>query len=431
MVIIHPAGLYNKFYFKKEMVRMAVYKDNATGKWRVIYRFTDWTGKSRQTQKRGFQTKKEAVEWEREQMRISQKKLDMTFASFVDIYRKDRKPRLKENTWNTKEVTIQTKILPYFKDRKINEIEPGDVIEWQNQMMALKDKNGKKLSPVTLKTIHAQLSAIFNHAVRYYHLPNNPAAKAGSMGSEKSGEMEFWTKDEYLRFSEAVMDKPEAYYAFEMLYWTGLRCGELLALTREDFDLEKMTVSVNKSYQRIRGRDVVTPPKTAKSVRTIRMPDFLCEEMKDYLKMLYDPEPDERIFQISKSFLHHEMDRGSKAAGVKRIRVHGLRHSHISLLIEMGFTALAIADRVGHESIDITYRYAHLFPSKQDEMADMLSMQRKADMDMANSPATTVKRGDDSADKGTDHEVSGDNEKNVKEGGQNGEVIRQERAVAK
>lgn len=63
-------------------------------------------------------------------------------------------------------------------------------------------------------------------------------------------------------------------------------------------------------------------------------------------------------------------------------------------------------------------------------MADMLSMQRKADMDMANSPATTVKRGDDSADKGTNHEVSGDNEKNVKEGGQNGEVIRQERAVA-
>ena len=84
MVIIHPAGLYNKFYFKKEMVRMAVYKDNATGKWRVIYRFTDWTGKSRQTQKRGFQTKKEEVEWEREQMRISQKKLDMTFGNLPE-----------------------------------------------------------------------------------------------------------------------------------------------------------------------------------------------------------------------------------------------------------------------------------------------------------------------------------------------------------
>ena len=67
------------------------------------------------------------------------------------------------------------------------------------------------------------------------------------------------------------------------------------------------------------------------------------------------------------------MDRGSKAAGVKRIRIHDLRHSHISLLIEMGFSAVAIADRVGHESIDITYRYAHLFPSTQNEMADKLS----------------------------------------------------------
>ena len=64
-------------------------------------------------------------------------------------------------------------------------------------------------------------------------------------------------------------------------------------------------------------------------------------------------------------------------AGVKRIRIHDLRHSHISLLIDMGFTALAIADRVGHESIDITYRYAHLFPTRQAEMADKLDMERK------------------------------------------------------
>lgn len=92
--------------------------------------------------------------------------------------------------------------------------------------------------------------------------------------------------------------------------------------------------------------------------------------------MLYGVQPNDRIFTITKSYLHHEMDRGSKSAGVKRIRIHDLRHSHVSLLIEMGFSALAIADRVGHESIDITYRYAHLFPSKQAEMADKLNMER-------------------------------------------------------
>ena len=80
---------------------------------------------------------------------------------------------------------------------------------------------------------------------------------------------------------------------------------------------------------------------------------------------------------MTKSYLHHEMDRGAKEAGVKRIRIHDLRHSHVSLLIEMGFSALAIADRVGHESVDITYKYAHLFPSKQQEMAQKLDIERK------------------------------------------------------
>ena len=78
---------------------------------------------------------------------------------------------------------------------------------------------------------------------------------------------------------------------------------------------------------------------------------------------------------MTKSYLHHEMERGSKLAGVKRIRIHDLRHSHVSHLIELGFSALAIADRVGHESIDITYRYAHLFPSTQIEMADKLDVE--------------------------------------------------------
>lgn len=92
--------------------------------------------------------------------------------------------------------------------------------------------------------------------------------------------------------------------------------------------------------------------------------------------MLYGLKKKERIFTVTKSYLHHEMDRGAKAAGVKRIRIHDLRHSHVSLLINMGFTVLAIADRMGHESIDITYRYAHLFPSEQTQMAEQLDIER-------------------------------------------------------
>ena len=196
------------------------------------------------------------------------------------------------------------------------------------------------------------------------------------MGKKKNREMLFWTKEEYLKFADAMMDKPMSYYAFEILYWTGIREGELLALTSADFDFEKRTVTINKSFQHLNGRDIITSPKTEKSNRTIQLPKFLCDEMQDYLKMLYDVGLEDRVFPITKSYLHREMDRGAKEAGVKRIRIHDIRHSHVSLLIDMGFSATAIADRVGHESIDITYNYAHLFPSKQAEMADKLDMER-------------------------------------------------------
>ena len=355
---------------------MAVYKEEKTGTWRVIYRYTDWTGERKQTQKRGFKAKRDAQAWEREQQNKATSNLDMTFASFVEQYTADMRTRLKENTWATKEHIIRSKLLPYFGRLKMCNITAQQIITWQNELLNFKDKKGKPYSPVYLKTVHNQLSAIFNHAVRYYNLRENPCKKAGSMGKKKNREMLFWTKAEYLKFAEAMMDKPLSYYAFEMLYWCGIREGELLALTPADFDFEKCTVSISKSYQRLNGQDLITAPKTEKSNRVITIPQFLADEMQDYLKMLYDVGENDRIFTVTKSYLHREMDRGAKEAGVKRIRIHDIRHSAVSLLIDMGFSATAIADRVGHESIDITYNYAHLFPSKQAEMADKLNMER-------------------------------------------------------
>ena len=356
---------------------MSVYKEEKTGTWRVIYRYVDWTGEKKQTQKRGFKTKREAQTWEREQLNKVESSLDMTFESFVGRYREDKEGRIKENTWEMKNHIIDKKLLPYFGKLKISNITPQQIITWQNELLNYKDDKGEAYSPVYLKTIHNQLSAIFNHAVQYYNLKENPCVKAGSMGKKKNREMLFWTKEEYLKFADVMMDKPISFYAFEMLYWCGIREGELLALTPADFDFQKKTVTINKSYQRLKGQDVITTPKTEKSNRTILMPDFLVDEIQDYLKMQYDIGEDDRMFTITKSYLHREMDRGSQEAGVKRIRIHDLRHSHVSLLIDMGFSAIAIADRVGHESIDITYNYAHLFPSKQKEMAEKLNMERK------------------------------------------------------
>ena len=356
---------------------MPAYKNQTKGTWYVSFYYQNWKGERTRKLKRGFRTRKEALDWERTFQLQTTANLKMTFEDFIAVYTVDMKQRMKLNTWVTKESVIQTKLIPYFGKRKMCEIQAKDVMAWQNEMMKHENREGQKYSPVYLKTLHNQLSAIFNHAVRYYNLKENPAAKVGNMGKSKGREMLFWTKEEYQKFAEVMMDKPMSFYAFELLYWCGIREGELLALTPKDFDFQRQTVSISKSYQRIRGKDVITDPKTPKSNRVIQMPAFLCEEMRDYIKSLYGVKPTDRIFTVAKSYLHREMDRGAKEAGVKRIRIHDLRHSHISLLIDMGFTALAIADRVGHESIDITYRYAHLFPTRQAEMADKLDMERK------------------------------------------------------
>lgn len=355
---------------------MPAYKDKKTGKWYASFYYANWKGVREKKMKRGFETKKAALDWEREFLMQSSADLDMRFETFTEIYVADLKQRIRENTSLTKDSIICNKILPFFKDKKMNAITAKDVIKWQNELLAYRDENGKPYSKTYLKTMHNQLSAIFNHAMRYYDLKSNPAAKAGHIGEKEAGEMEFWTKEEYQKFAYAVMDKPMSFYAFEILYWCGIRVGELLALTPANFDFENRLLRINKSYQRIKGRDVITDPKTKKSIRTIKMPKFLCEEIDEYIKMLYGIKPNDRIFTVTKSFLHTEMKRGSKAAGVKRIKIHGLRHSHISHLIDLGFSAVAIADRVGHESIDITYRYAHLFPSKQVDMANKLDDER-------------------------------------------------------
>lgn len=357
---------------------MAVIKNEKTGTWEVRTYYKDWTGARKQKTKRGFAKKSEALEWERAFKLKDELNVSMKFKDFVDIYLADIRPRIKYNSFLTKKHIIETKIIPYFGGRKLDEIRPADVIQWQNEIMKMTKENGEQFSPTYLKTIHNQLSAILNHAVNMYDLKDNAARKAGSMGKEEAKEMLFWTQDEFQLFLEQVADKPLSYYSFEILYWTGIREGELLALTPADFDFEKKTLRINKSYQRIEGQDVITEPKTPKSNRIIVMPDFLAMEIEDFISRLDGIKPTERIFTISKSYLNYEMERGSKLAGVKRIKVHGLRHSHISLLIDLGYSALAIGERVGHEAVDITYHYAHLFPTVQTDMAAHLNSEREA-----------------------------------------------------
>lgn len=187
---------------------MPAYKDKAKGTWYASFYFENWTGKKEKKMKRGFKTKREALEWERTFLQQQTADLDMTFESFVALYAADVKGRIKENTWGTKEHILYKKLVPYFGKRKMSEIGSKEVMAWQSEMLNYRDKNGKPYSPVYLKTLHNQLSAVFNHAVRHYKLKTNPAAQVGNMGKAKGREMLFWTKAEYLKFADAMMDKP-------------------------------------------------------------------------------------------------------------------------------------------------------------------------------------------------------------------------------
>lgn len=358
---------------------MSAYKDSKTGKWVVTLRYKDWQGITQRKCKRGFSTKREALAWEREFLASKEGSIEMTFGSFTALYLSEMKPRLKPDTYSTKKAVIETRILPYFRDTKLSEITPQMIVQWQNTLIEMKGPmTGERLYKKSyLKTIHNKISAILNYAVRYYGLTSNPASIAGNMGSEEEIKMNFWTTEEYEKFAEVMIDKPVSYYAFEVLYWAGLRLGEMLALTPNDIDLVNKTISISKTYYKLNGVEYITSPKTAKSNRVITIPDFLADELNDYMKKIPFLQPGDRIFTVSKGYIQAEMKRGCKEAGVKKIRVHDLRHSHVSLLIHMGYSAVSIAQRTGHESIDITYRYAHMFPSVQTDMADRLNAIRR------------------------------------------------------
>ena len=354
---------------------MKAEKDKKTGKWLIQYRYTDWQGKRRKSTKRGFATKREAEEWLRNFLITQKADFDMKFEDFWKMYCADMETRLREHTMRTKKYIVELKILPYFGNKRVNDITAADIRQWQNELIKI------GYSPTYLKTINNQLSAIFNYAVRYYDLKSNPCAKAGSMGKSKAEEMDFWTGEEFRKFIDSVMNKRLSYMAFMTLYWTGMRMGELLALNPKDVDLEKSTISITKSYQRLGKKDVITPPKTPKSKRVITIPEFLAADIKDYMDSLYELQENDRLFPITKYYLEHEMQRGIKESGVKRIRVHDLRHSHASMLIELGFSPLEIANRLGHEKVETTLNtYAHLYPNKQTKLAERLDSEYREDL---------------------------------------------------
>lgn len=346
---------------------MPTYKDEKTGTWYCKFYYTDWQGQKRQKLKRGFPRQKDAKDWERLFLEQFAKNPDISFESLYLKYKEYIRLRVRESTASSRFSMIERHILPFFKIRVVSDITPADIASWQNEMLQ------KGLSNTYLNQINIYLKAIFSYAVDYVGLPKNPCTK--SIGSRKTRKLNFWTPEEYARFTEACKDNIEYYTIFEILYYTGMREGELLALTLNDIDFNHHQIHINKTYYRIAGKDLINEPKTESSERVVDIPEFLTQEIQEYIKHLYKPDPESRLFNKRPQYLRSILKDRAMKAGVKEIRVHDIRHSHASLLIELGANPVLVAERLGHESADITLKtYAHLFPHKQ---ADIVSKIRK------------------------------------------------------
>jgi len=258
---------------------MSVYKNEKTGNWYAIFRYTDWQGKRKQKKKEGFKTKKEAQNYEREFLLKEASTPEMTFNSLVELYMEDIKTRIRKNTFETKENIINTKVLPYFKNKPINAITASDVRQWQNTLIKENYKN------TYIKTINNQLSAIFNYAIRYHNLSRNPARETGPVGKKKADRVSFWTVDE---FKKAIQYLDEHDYitkiSLEVLFWTGMRQGELYALTIKDIDFDNRIISISKSLSVLNnGKILISKPKTEQSERTVEVPQFLIDDIKEFI----------------------------------------------------------------------------------------------------------------------------------------------------
>lgn len=353
---------------------MSVYKAK-DGTWYVKLRYREWNGKYVDTTKRSFETKREAKAWEEEKLRELDGSLNMSLGSFIhEVYLVNMKNRIRPSTLLMKTYLLDKHVIPYLGHIMLVDLSTQDIMHWQDAIMNCRNpKTGKPYAKSYLKTINLQLTAVISHAVKYYNLPANVCTKTGSMGDNKHLNVDFWTYEEVSLVLEELMDKPLYHMAVSFLYATGCREGEMLAAKWSSIDKNTRLWTVDSTYQVLKGVPHIGPPKTPQGFRKVLLPEYLMEELEEFKALVYKPNKEGRIFSaLSKSSLNRTLKAAAEAAGVKPITVHGLRHSHVSLLINSGFDAVAIGKRIGHKSVEITYRYAHMFPSTQKKLVETL-----------------------------------------------------------
>jgi integrase len=355
---------------------MALYKDEKRNTWYFRIYIEDEFGHKKQKCKSGFYTKREAKEAELKFISLSHSDYsDLTFQELYDIFIKSKIQNLKPQSITTIISRFKNHILPYFKDYKVNKIDNKIYLQWKELILE------KGFSYTYNSSLHDCMVLILNYAIDFYNLETNIASKVGNFSRKKYiSKVDFWTYEEFQKFIEKVDDN--LYSAlFNVLYYTGMRLGECLALNWHDIKDNYIDVNKNIAKGKINDNYIITSPKTKKSVRQIRLDDEtikILKELKKFYQTFINFNDDWFVFggltPLSRTTITRKKDEYCIKANVKRIKIHDFRHSHATLLLSKGIPVTVISKRLGHADMTMTLNiYSHLIPEDEDKAVNLIN----------------------------------------------------------
>lgn len=294
-----------------------------------------------------------------------------------------KKTELRKSTFEATCQVMNTHVLPFLGDHKLDKLTPNILQSWKNNI----NQNDFKIA--SKRTFYKKFHAVLNFGVKMGYMPTNPLDRIGTFQAplEIYQKMDFYTADEFRIFINAAKEHCNNsdpyewnYYVFFCIaFYTGMRKGEIYALTWNDINNNEISITKSLS-QKLKGGDIITPPKNLSSIRDVSVPlplQNVLNKHKDSLIKQGIFSPDNYICGGAKPIRDNAVrDHNilfSQLAGIKHIRIHDFRHSHASLLINAGINVQEVARRLGHSDISTTLKtYAHLYPSEKDRAARLL-----------------------------------------------------------
>ena len=350
---------------------MSVYKDNKRGTWYVSYSEKDpVTNKYVHRTKRGFKTKKEASQWEKDihspEQHIPVKKL--TFHQVADQWA-DYIQASSESRRQHRE-HFQYRFAKYY-DAPIGDISKLDLTLWRNELAKT------DWSTATKNMTICYVRSVFAFASEMYEIPNvSTVLKRLKKTNQEimDFEAEVWTPDEFEIFLGAIEDSTYKAF-FQFLYWTGCRRGEAIALQKDDISDHFVLIRYSQ-----RDKTTGLRPTKTKQIRKIEIDNTLWQDIQPLMQ-----EKGPYLFgghrALSPTSIDRQFKAGIETSGVSKIRLHDLRHSHATWLINNGVNIVAVSKRLGHSTIEQTLKtYTHLLENTDQQMMYKINHTRETNL---------------------------------------------------